>query len=106
VTEDQQQMILNLVRAGNGLVEAAAFADMPLDDLEAAVYGHRHEDIPNQNFAKALSRTLAEADLRDMAALSSAASDSWQAASRRMEERRIRQDEMHFRHLRELTTDG
>lgn len=96
MTEDQQEMILNLLRAGNGLSEAAAFADVEMAEVDNA----------DAAFIKRLNRTVAEADLRDMATVSSAATDSWQAASRRMTERRIRQDELQLQRLRQLTTDA
>ena len=103
-TEDQTHMIAQLVRTGNSVERAAQYVGVPQDVVD----GWMEE---KGEFYSQVTRAYAEADLRDMAVLSEAATDSWQAAAARIrtrreadQARRVRDADEHLERLRELTT--
>lgn len=93
-TEDQTATIARLVANGNNRYAAARYAR-----VDRATFDYWYET--DTEFRAEVDRSDAEAELRDVAAVSAASQNTWQAAAWRLEQR---QQDQELDRLRALTT--
>jgi hypothetical protein len=94
-TDDQVDQVLQLVRGGADLESACGHAGVDVTWLMLRAPARTRRQV---------ERAASQADLGDLAVIGSAAKDSWQAAAKRLEQRRISRRETDFERLRDLTT--
>lgn len=86
LTAEVQERIVHAVRAGNYMETAAAHAGVHKDTLyEWLKRGRAETQGAYRAFSDALEKALADAEMRDVATISAAGVENWQAAAWRLE---------------------
>lgn len=86
LTPEIQQKIVDAIRMGNYIETAAAFAGINKSTLyDWLKKGARSKSGKFREFSNAVEKALAESEIRDVAVISAASKDNWQAAAWRLE---------------------
>ena len=86
LTPERAARIVALIRAGNYLEVAASAAGVSRTSLRRWLkIGDRMKTGPHADFAAAVEKASGEAECRDVALISKAAAEHWQAAAWRLE---------------------
>src|SRR5689334_15558633 len=85
LTPEIQERIANFLRAGNYIETAVACANLHKDTFYEWCKKGREGIEPFASFVAAVDKAVAESEARDVALISKAATDNWQAAAWRLE---------------------
>lgn len=86
LTPELQNEICRVIRAGNYIETASAYAGISKDTLYRWLkQGKRAKRGKYRDFSDAVEKALAESEIRDVTIIAKAAEDNWQAAAWRLE---------------------
>ncbi|MDQ0417577.1 transposase-like protein [Croceifilum oryzae] len=86
LTPEIQQKIVDSLRMGNYIETAAAYSGISKSTLyDWLKKGAREENGKYKNFSDAVQKAMAEAEMRDVAVISQASKENWQASAWRLE---------------------
>ena len=86
LTPEVQQKIVDAIRLGNYIETAAAYAGISKSTLyDWLKKGGRARSGKYREFSDAVEKALAESEMRDVAVITAAAKENWQAAAWRLE---------------------
>jgi len=82
-----KEKLFRALRLGSYIETAANYAGITRQTLYNWIDRGRKEESPYHEFVKELDQVMAEAELRDLAIITEAAKEQWQAAAWRLERR-------------------